>query len=590
VLAVEQVAQKLEDSLDVLGGGSRTATARQRTLRATLDWSHDLLSEGERALFRRLSVFAGGWTLAAAEAVCSGDDIEKGNVLDLLSGLVDKSLVVAAASTGGAVRYRLLEPVRQYALAQFDKSGGLEAARRRHAEYFLGLAEEAQPRLQGPEETAWMNLLEEDHDNLRAALTWSLEHGEAETALRLSGALEEFWSACGHGSEGVSWLERALEVGGGAPPAARAVALLGLGDLLRRSGFERAQAHLEEARKLYEEIGDRWRTAQTLYLLGWVSHIRGDTTRARALYEEGLALVRESGDLRVVPAFLGGLAHMALDEGDFERALSLWEEALALERKRGSLAGISAKLGNMGYAELVRGDPERATALVDESLALAKEAKDQEMVAVCLMCLGIAATLRGDPERAQAPLRESLAMHLEMGRMIDLAEDLEGLAEAAGALDQHLRAMRLWGAAKALREAMGVPWRPAERRLHEPQLVAARARLDEATRETAFGEGKAMGLEEAVEYALSEEQTTTASSPASDRSLVHEQASALTQREQEVAELIARGLTNRRIAEELFLSERTVHRHVSSVLRKLGVASREQVDTAMANRQPPDTD
>jgi tetratricopeptide (TPR) repeat protein len=288
-------------------------------------------------------------------------------------------------------------------------------------------------------------------------------------------------------------------VGGGAPPAARAVAHLGLGDLLRRSGFERAQAHLEEALELYEEIGDRWRTAQTLCLLGWVSGYRGDTMRATALLEKGLALLRESGDRRLLPAFLGTLAYVALEAGDFERALGLWEESLAIERKRDRLVGVSVNLANMGYAELVRGDLERATTLYEESLALGQEAKDQELVAGCLMDLGIAATLRGDPERAEAPLRESLAMHLESGRMIDVAKNLEGLAETAGALGQYLRAMRLWGTAVALREDIGVPWRPFERLLHEPQLVAARSRLDEVTREKAFEEGKAMGLEEAVE-------------------------------------------------------------------------------------------
>jgi DNA-binding CsgD family transcriptional regulator len=265
--------------------------------------------------------------------------------------------------------------------------------------------------------------------------------------------------------------------------------------------------------------------------------------------------------------------------------MGLWEESLALERKRGSPVGISANLGNMGYAELVRGDLERARALHEESLAFAKEAKDQELVADWLMGLGIAATLRGDPERAQAPLRESLAMHLEMGRMIDVAENLEGLAEAAGTLGKHLRAMRLWGRAVALREDIGVPWRPAERRLHEPQLVAARSRLDEATREAAFEEGKAMGLEEAVEYALSEEEpgpplvSTLPEQPSADK------VRTLTRREKEIAALVAQGLTNREIALELSISEHTSATQIRKILKKLGLRSRAQVASWLSGQR-----
>jgi predicted ATPase/DNA-binding SARP family transcriptional activator/DNA-binding CsgD family transcriptional regulator len=583
--SVEQIAGRLAGSLELLRGGDRTASPRQRTMEGTLNWSYELLSDGEKALFGRSAVFMGGWTLDAIAAVGSGIGVDEGDVAGLIFGLAEKSLIVVEAVGDGTVRYRLLEPVRQYALAQLDKNGGLEATRRRHAEYFLGVAEEAETRWWEAEEVEWMSLLEEDHDNLRAALSWSLEHGEAETALRLAGALPVFWGARGHGSEGVSWLERVLDVGGDAPPAARAAALLGLGDLLRRSGFERAQAHLEEALELYEKIGNGWRTAQTLCMLGWVTSYRGDTVRARTLLEKGLALLRESGDRKLLPAFLGTLAAVELDAGDFERALSLWEESLAIERKRGSPVGISANLANMGYAELVRGDPERATALFDESLALAKEAKDQELVAGSLMGLGIAATLRGDPERAQAPLRESLAMQLEMGRMIDLAEDLEGLAEAAGALGQHLRAMRLWGAAVALREDIGVPWRPFERRLHEPQLAAARSRLDEAPRETAFGEGKAMGLEEAVEYALSEEPSTL-ESPDSEQTSAGIRADTLTRREEEVAALVARGLTNCQIATELSISEHTSATHVRRILKKLGFQSRAQISSWLTQQRP----
>jgi DNA-binding CsgD family transcriptional regulator len=256
----------------------------------------------------------------------------------------------------------------------------------------------------------------------------------------------------------------------------------------------------------------------------------------------------------------------------------------------GSLPGTSGILGNMGYAELVRGNLERATALLEESLSLGQEAKDKELVAGCLMCLRIAATLGGDPKQAKAPLRESLTMDVEMGRMIDVAEDLEGLAETASALGQHLGAMRLWGTAAALREDIGVPWRPAERRLHEPQLVAARSRLDEATRDGAFQEGKDMGLEEAVEYALSEVELTTTDSPASEKPSGSTQAAKLTHREEEIANLVAHGLTNHQIAAELVISEHTAATHIRRILKKLGLQSRVQIGSWLAEHRPSSTE
>ncbi|MDQ5819408.1 MAG: AfsR family transcriptional regulator, partial [Actinomycetota bacterium] len=209
-LAVEQVAQRLEVSLDVLKAITRTAAPRQQTLRATIDWSHKLLSEAERALFERLSVFAGGWTLEAAEAVCSGGGIEEGEVLDLLGGLVDKSLVVAGASTGGAVRYRMLEPIRQYARQKLEESGGADEVHGRHAEFFLALAEEAEPELAGPQQSVWVERLEVEHDNLREALSRVLEGGEGDLGLRFGGALWRFWHARGYISEGARWLESVL--------------------------------------------------------------------------------------------------------------------------------------------------------------------------------------------------------------------------------------------------------------------------------------------------------------------------------------------------------------------------------------------
>jgi predicted ATPase/DNA-binding SARP family transcriptional activator/DNA-binding CsgD family transcriptional regulator len=576
-LSVEQIAERLGDSLNLLTGGGRTVTPRQQTLRGTMDWSYELLGELERTLFRRLSVFAGGWSLEAAEAVASGEGIEKGEVLDLLSELVEKSLVVAEPTPKGGVRYRMLEPVRQYAREKLEKGSEAEAVNRRHAEFFLALAEEAEPRWGGPEETAWLDLLEADHDNLRVTLAWTLEHGEAETPLQLAGALWWFWEARGHVSEATKWLEEALAMGGVATTTARARVLMGLGFILRRSNIERAQACLEVALSLYEELGERRRVAESLSYLAWVVGYRGDAARSTTLYEESLTAARESGHLRVIPWTLNGLAYSVFEGGDFERAQELWGEALALARKQGSVAGASGVLFNMGYTELVRGDHERAATLLEESLTLSQEVVDKSTVSGALLGLGIAATLRDEPEHGKVLLKESLAIDVELGSKIDIAEDLEGLAEAAGALGQHFRAARLWGAAAALREDIGVPWRSAERLLHELQLAVARSELDETVWERAFAEGRAMGMEEAVEYAISEEQPGTPSTTTPEQPSGSTQATALTRREREVAALLARGLTNRQIAKELSISEHTVENHVARILKKLKLSSRSEV-------------
>jgi predicted ATPase/DNA-binding SARP family transcriptional activator len=257
-LTTQQISERLKASLGLLKGG-RTLAGRQRTLRGAMDWSHELLSEPERALFGRLSVFAGGWTLEAAEAVGVGEGVEEEGVLELLWNLVNKSLVVAEAGTRElAARYRMLEPVRQYASEKLEESGEAETVRHRHAEHFLALAERAQTAPWGPDEATWSEHLEAEHDNLRATLLRTLEQDGSETPLRLAGALAWFWRVRGHANEGAKWLEEALAKGGLATTTARAGALLGLGDILRPSDIERAQGCLEEALALYEGLGDRF--------------------------------------------------------------------------------------------------------------------------------------------------------------------------------------------------------------------------------------------------------------------------------------------------------------------------------------------
>jgi predicted ATPase/DNA-binding SARP family transcriptional activator/DNA-binding CsgD family transcriptional regulator len=583
VLSVEQISERLEDPLGLLTGGDRTSVPRQRTLKWTLDWSHELLGEGERLLFRRLSVFAGGWTLEAAEAVTAGEGVEEEDVLDLLSGLSDKSLVVAEAT--GTARYRLLEPVRQYALAKLEESGEAEAVRRRHAQYFTALAEEIEPRYRGPEEAGGLDLVETEHDNMRVALSWTIRREEAVLGLRLAGALRWFWSLRGYLSEGARHLEEALAGGAAASVAERAGALFGLGLIVKGQGeLERAQARFEEALALYEELGDRGCVADSLAFLGWAVYYQDDIARASRLFEESLKVARESGNRTVIPNVLVDLAWIAYDGGDFGRSRKLWGEALALNRELGNVSGILVVIQNMGYAELALGNHEQATKLLKESLAIAQKVGNKRYVAACHLSLGVAATLRGDPEWANALIREALVTFLELENRGDIAESLESLAGAVGLLGENVRAARLWGAAAALREATGWHWWAAERRLLEPQLIAARSRMGETEWEAAFAEGKAMDLQEAAEYALRESELAPEAPPAAVPSPAHESPATLTRRESEVAALVARGMTNRQIASQLSISEHTAATHVAKILRKLGLRSRSQLAAWMSDR------
>jgi predicted ATPase/DNA-binding SARP family transcriptional activator/DNA-binding CsgD family transcriptional regulator len=586
-LSAEQIATRLDDSLKLLTTGSRTASARQRTLRGALDWSYDLLSEPERVLFARLSIFAGGWTLEAAEAVGVGEDIEEGEVFDLLLRLVDKSLVVAEASAGGAVRYRMLEPVRQYAQEKLKEKGETQAAKRAHAQYFLALAEEAEPELLGPRETEWYERLEEEHDNIRAALSWLLKGAEPELGLRLAGAIGLFWHRHGHLSEGLRWLDEGLARGGRASAIARAKALGGIGWLADGQGdLDRMRESATEGLNLSDEAGlGDYHRAFFLGVLGGASWLGGDYERAMKLAEESLALSREANDL-------GGMADSLLllgtasmwGSGNLEQARAFYEEGLVISRELGSASFLRSCLNSVALTYLLQRDLERAEALAEEAAALSREAGDRTLLPLPLHILGRVALLGGDLERAEALHKESLALSGEMGGSAHTLAFLKGLACVAGAKGEVEKAARLFGAAEALREAMGVGQWAALRTLEEPYLVGARSRLKEGAWTKAWEEGGAMSMERAIEYALSEDDSSTIATRTPEHtSSATARALALTRREREVARLVAQGLTNRQIAEALFVSERTVDHHVSNILRKLSLSSREQVASRLGD-------
>jgi len=546
-LSVGQIARRLDDSLILLTGGGRTAVPRHRTLRGTLDWSHELLSADEKKLFGRLSVFMGGWTLEAAEAVGAGGSVEE-EVLDLLSGLVEKSLVVVKGSDEGGVRYRLLEPVRQYALEKLEESGEAEAARRAHAAHFLALAEEAEPELLEAGQGGWLRRLRTELGNLRGAISWSLKPGNedgepAELRLRLAAALWRFWAVEGF-EEDRQWLEATLERDPGGYPAGRAKALAGLGwILLYQRDYGRAITVLEEAIALYKGLGDESGAAFALGNLGYAFLRGGYRERVPASVEEAEALMQGDLDGHARAFLRMTVASAAMEQADLESAVAQLEENLILCRELDDLRNTSMSLFVLGMAELKRDDLDRGAALLEEGARITRELGDRLAGVYYAWALGKVAALRGEP----------------------------------------VRAARLWGAAEALREYMGMSLSRFDlaHSGYEQDLANARSSLDERTWAVAWSEGRAMSPEQAIEYALSAEDTSLRAVPEPHVAPLPDP---LTRREQEVAFLVGQGLSNRRIALELTLSEHTVHHHVTNILKKLNLTSREQVASRLRNR------
>jgi predicted ATPase/DNA-binding NarL/FixJ family response regulator len=589
-LSLEQISQRLEGSLELLTRGGRTAAPRQRTIRETLDWSHKLLYERERKVFRRLSVFVGGWVLEASEVVVSDESIGESEVLELLSGLVEKSLVIAELAAESGVRYRLLDSIRQYGLEKLEQSGEVEDVKRAHAEYFLALGEEAEPELIGPREAESFGRLEEEIDNVRAALSWASEHGEAEFSFRLAGSLMSFWLTEGHYGEGRGWIEGALNQEGPTSALARAKAL-GAASLLasEQSDYARAKEAAEEGLRLSKEAGIE--DSQTpffpggspatffLNLMGTVAMNEGDHEQARALGEESLALGRQADAAQGIVWSLLILAIAATIRADYERAERLYAEGLSLSRELASAYWRFLYFENWGWTALLQGDPERATVLIEEAVELARERRRGFMGLLSrpLDNLGWAALLGGELGRARAQFGENLTLSKKRGDRGTLLMSLEGLACVAGAEGYALRAARLFGAAEALMEVIDYRLVPQERAVLEPYRASVRSRLGEAAWEEAVAEGGALGLDQAIGYALSKEKpskrlTPTRSQPPVSSTPKHP--GGLSPREVEVLGLVAEGLTNAQVAQRLFLSPRTVQRHLNSIYHKLGVSSR----------------
>jgi non-specific serine/threonine protein kinase len=504
-LSVEEIAARLTDRFRLLARGDRTALPRQQTLRATLDWSYDLLRETEKALFGRVAVFSGGWTLEAAKQVCIRADVDEFEALELVTSLADKNLVVAEEQHS-ATRCRMLETVREYARERLLESGEEAQWQSRHLAYFATVAEEAEPHLRGADQQAWLDRLDAEHDNLRSALVWSSRAGgNAAGGLALAGALWRFWYTRGYADEGRGWLSKLLSVApGGQAAAARAKALHGASALAWQQGDYRAARTLgEESLALVRELGDRKGIAASLDNLATLAYGEGEYASCRALHEESLAIFREVHDRWGTAATLDNLGTVVCVQGDYASARALHEESLAIRRELGDRRGIAFSLGNLGNVAFNEARHPAARALFEETLAIFRELGDRRCIALSLNNLGTVAFDQGDYPAARALCEESLVLRRELSDRRGIAESLEELAYCAFALVSPGRAARILGAAERLREEIASPLAPTDRPQYDRQVAAARAAIgDDAAFDFAWQEGRAMTLDQAVEYAL----------------------------------------------------------------------------------------
>jgi predicted ATPase/DNA-binding XRE family transcriptional regulator len=501
LLPPEAVLARLGNRLELLTSGARDLPDRQRTLRATLNWSYDLLSVAERALFARLAVFAGGWTLEAAEAVCDvGNEAE---VLQHMSALVDQSLVQQQANIQHEPRFTMLETVREYALERLEESGELERLHRRHASYFLELAEKEERASQGPLQRAWLDRLETEHDNLRAALAWSrTSQGDTEMGLQLTGALSHFWYVREHHSESRMWLQSALARGSDTS-AARAKVLVGAGRLAWFQGeLARANTLLEESLTLYQDLGDDAGAAFALLVLGRTAVSQGDRRRGEALVEESLALFRQQGNMWGIARALIVLGDGALFEGDVDRATAKFQKALDISRDLEDAEGIALSLLYLGRTAHMQGDDARSKTLLEESLMVFKDSGDSRGVAEVLLELGRVARARGYNARALALCRESLVLSRKLDNKSLIAFCLTTLAGVIQAVGDAAQAARLFGAAESLLQSLDVVLDPGGSLEYDSDLADVRTRLGDAVFEVARAEGVAMTVEQAVAHAL----------------------------------------------------------------------------------------
>jgi predicted ATPase/DNA-binding CsgD family transcriptional regulator len=607
-LSVEQIAARLRDRFQLLAFGDRTAPARQQTLRAAVDWSYELLTEPEQMLLRRLAVFS-GWNLEMAEQVCAGEEIPGDQVLDLLAALIDKSLVTLDAEVHGQARYRLLDTIREYAAGRLTASGEGPAIRLRHRDCMLRLAEAIvdQAFVSGdppwPARVAMYHRILAERANYSAALTASLEHRDADQGLRLCSALRSPWVTYGDVTEGTVWFDRFLHMGAQVAPGVRARALIMRAELaFEQQDYAAAGECAQAGLDLCREAGNG--TAGALRMLALVSLRAG--RRDEALVRAGAAVgaARADADCWEEGLGLAVKATVIARQGKLGEAQRAFEEALTVLRDNNGW-GLAQTLYGLGGLARARGDHEAALAHFRDAIALYREIDARPEIARCLAGIGWVALSRHDLELAQASLSESLQLSQATGQRLAVARGLEAFAALTVASGEPARAVRLQGAALALLETVGhVPSALARARLDD-LMTSARRQLGPAAAQALLAEGARMSAGAAIALAAGPGGRRSDGAPGGRRAgdtaqlgvppqaaapLSSAAVPALTARESEIAALIARGLSNRGIADELVISPATAARHVANIFSKLGFSSRAQVAAWAAQRESRDRD
>lgn len=638
VLTPQAMLLRLDTRLKLLTKGAHDLPARHQTLRSAIEWSYDLLTEDEKQLFRRMAVFQGGRTLEALEAVANFDGKLRVDALEGVQSLVDKSLLQQRVAKNGEPRFVMLETIHEYAKEKLQHSGEAVALQGEHALYFMRLAEEAEPHLRGAKQQEWLDRLDDEHDNIRAALRWATEQGAVgnasatEVGLRMAASLWRLWDIRAYHSEGREQLVRFLSASQGQEEvveiiatteakAIRAKALNGAGNLAFSQGDYKAARSLHtEALTIRRELGDKLGIAGSQNNLANTVTRLGDYTTARELYEETLAIMTQLGDKHGIAMSLHNLGSVAFAQGDYQRHHALKEESLAISRELGDKFGIAIALENLGNEALYEEvNPPRARELYEESLRIFGELGNQLRVALSLNnlgrvaffegeyararqlsemslemleeigskpgmpwaldSLGLTALQEGDVEHARLLFTRSLQIDRTLGDKRRIPMDLLHLGAVAAAKGEVQKAARLLGASEALGKATATTLNRSYGMEYEGAMALVRLQLGEQASEQAKEAGRAMSVEQAIAYAL---ETVPERQPAASARTVPDTAvkskpsspNELSRREVEVLRLLGEGLRNQQIAERLFLSDNTVRAHLYSIYSKLGVTNR----------------
>jgi len=576
-LSVKQIAERLHNRFILLKGGSRTAPLRHQTLAATLDWSYALLSESERRVLQRLSIFAGGASLESAEAVCICECVQPDEVVDILSHLVDKSLVVADQSSS-ETRYRLLETIRQYAQQKLAEQGDVVEGRDCHLMYFVQWAEMIAPTLQGKDQLVGLKRFETEHDNLRTALEWSrTNEKKAKVGLQLAAACGPFWLSHGYLSEGRRHLSAALlpkHVKDRSSTHARAL-LYSAQLAYFQADYPAGQPLIEEALAIWRDLGqeDQAGFAFTLEFYGGFRMEVGDYERALPLFQESLEIYTQLNDKIGMGNLYKDLGWSAMRTGDYQLAQEHLEKNLALAQETGDKEGLNYAYSGLGEVAMRLGQYERASGLLEKGLSLSRAREDKWMEATILGSLGWVALRLWNFDHMRNFFRDSLFLRMDIDDKGGIAWCLEKLAEAAILERGYQKAVKIFASAASLRSPIDSVIDPVDQPENDLFLSKLRSRLDQKTFTACWEEGKSMRLKDVVVYALSAPVVLIEKTSIADKVKFQ----GLSKRERETASLIAQGKSNREIAQVMTIGEKTVETYVTRILNKLGFDSRVQI-------------